>query len=82
MQNIRNVLNNLHLDIERFPQKNFFLPDQHESGPIKLVLLVIGWLVGWLVGDAVFSETALKNFLIFRLKLGDYKGRKVTEADF
>ena len=40
------------------------------------------WLVGWLVGDAVFSETALRIFLIFCIKLGDYKGRKVTERDF
>ena len=40
------------------------------------------WLVGWLVGNAVYSETALKIFLIFWVKLGDYKGRKVTELDF
>ena len=32
----------------------------------------------WLVGNAVFSETALRIFLIFCMKLGDYKGRKVT----
>ena len=50
--------------------------------PIRLLLLVIiGWLVGWLVGNAGFSETALRNFLIFCMKLGDYKGRKVTELD-
>ena len=36
----------------------------------------------WLVGSAVFSETALRIFLIFCFKLGDYKGRKVTELDF
>ena len=35
----------------------------------------------WLVGNAVFSETALRIFLIFCMKLGDYKGRKVTEPD-
>ena len=35
-------------------------------------------MVGWLVGNAVFSETALRIFLIFCMKLGDYKGRKVT----
>ena len=29
------------------------------------------WLVGWL-------ETTLRIFLIFPIKLGDYKGRKVT----
>ena len=44
---------------------------------------VVGnWLVGRLVGNAVFSETALRIFLIFYMKLGDYKGRKVTELDF
>ena len=36
----------------------------------------------WLVGNTVFSETALRIFLIFCMKLGDYKGRKVTEPDF
>ena len=57
--------------------------DHHQSGPIKSALLVIiGWLVGWLVGDAVFSETALRIFLTFCMKLGDYKGRKVTQPDF
>ena len=30
----------------------------------------------WLVGNAVFSETALKIFLIFCMKLGDYKVEK------
>ena len=38
--------------------------------------------VGWLVGKAVFSEMALRIFLIFCMKLGDYKCRKVTEPDF
>ena len=57
--------------------------DRRQPGPIKSVLLVItGWLVGWLVGNAVFSETALRTFLILCMKLGDYKGRKVTELDF
>ena len=36
----------------------------------------------WLVGNAVFSEMALRIFLIFCIKLGDYKGTKVTELDF
>ena len=36
----------------------------------------------WFVGNAIFSETALRIFLIFCMKLGDYKGRKVTEPDF
>ena len=35
-----------------------------------------------LVGNAVFSETALAIFLIFCMKLGDYKGRKIAEPDF
>ena len=39
------------------------------------------WLVGWLV-NSVFSKTALRIFLIFCMKLGDYKSRKVTEPDF
>ena len=43
---------------------------------------VVGKLAGWLVGNAVFPETALRIFLIFCMKLGDYKGRKVTEPDF
>ena len=36
-------------------------------------------VLGWLFGNAVFSETALRIFLIFYIKFGDYKGRKVTE---
>ena len=36
----------------------------------------------WLVGNAVFSEMALRIFLIFCIKLGDYKGRKVIEPSF
>ena len=48
----------------------------------KGLQISIGWLVGWLVGDAVFSETAIRIFLIFCIKLGDYKGRKVTELVF
>ena len=48
----------------------------------KIGVVSNNWLVGWLVGNAVFSETALRIFLIFCMKLGDYKGRKVTEPDF
>ena len=59
------------------------LLDRRQRGSIRSVLLVIiGWLVGWSVGNSVFSETALRIFLIFCIKLGDYKGRKVTEPDF
>ena len=36
----------------------------------------------WLVGNAVFLEMALRIFLIFCIKLGDYKGRKVAEPYF
>ena len=62
---------------------HMFLIGQRQSGPIKSVLLVIiGWLVGWLVRNAIFSDTALSIFLIFCMKLGDYKDRKVTEPDF
>ena len=35
----------------------------------------------WLAGNAVFSETALRIFLFFCMKLGDYKSRKATEPD-
>ena len=36
----------------------------------------------WLVSNAVFSGTALRIFLVFCMKLGDYKGRKVTQLGF
>ena len=39
-------------------------------------------IFGWLVGTAVFSETALRIFVIFCMKLGDCKGRKVTAGFF
>ena len=50
----------------------------------KLLQISIGWLVGslGLVGNAVFSETALRFFLIFCVKLWDCKGRKATEPGF
>ena len=48
-----------------------------QPGPIKSV-----FGNNWLVGKAVFSETAQRIFLIFCMKLGDFKGRKVTESDF
>ena len=35
-----------------------------------------------MVGNAVFLKTALRVFLIFCMKLGDYKGRKFTEPNF
>ena len=50
------------------------------TGPVSLrsyKIRVVGnkFLVGWLVGKAVFSERALRIFLTFCMKLGDYKGR-------
>ena len=39
-------------------------------------------MVGWLFGNVGFSETVVKIFLIFCMKLGDYESRKVTELDF
>ena len=57
--------------------------DRRHRGPVRSVLLVIiVGLVGWLVGNSVFSKTVLRAFLVFCMKLGDYKGRKVTELDF
>ena len=52
-------------------------------GPVSARSYKIG-VVGnnWLVGNAVFSETVLRISLIFCMKLGDYKGRKVTKPDF
>ena len=42
----------------------------------------VGVVGNRLVGNAVFSETAPRNFLVFSMKLGDYKGRKKTEPGF
>ena len=36
----------------------------------------------WFVGNAVFSKRALGMFLIFCIKLGDYKGRKEQSRIF
>ena len=52
----------------------FFFGGAASARSYKIV--VIG--NNWLVGNAVFSETAQRIFLIFCMKLGDYKGRKVT----
>ena len=48
----------------------------------KIGVVGNNWLIGRLVGNAVFSETARRIFLIFCMKLGDCKGRKVIEPDF
>ena len=34
--------------------------------------------VGWLLGSTILSETDLRILLILCMKLGDYKGRKIT----
>ena len=52
-----------------------YFPEGLQSSPKSVI-------IGWLVGNAVFSETAVRIFLIFCMNLGDYKGRKVTEPDF
>ena len=66
------------LPIRYFLEKHFL--DRRQRGPRRSVwLVIIGWFVDWLVGNAVFSETALRIFLIFYIKFGDYKGRKITE---
>ena len=51
-------------------------------GPASARSYNIGVVGNWLVGNAVFSETVLRIFLIFCIKLGVYKVRKVTELDF
>ena len=53
--------------------------DRCPRGPIRSVLLVI---IGWLVSNTVFSETTIRIFLIFCIKLGDYQGKEITEPDF
>ena len=52
-----------------------FFFGRRQPSPIKSLLLVI---IGWLVTP--FSQKRLTEF--FCMKLGDYKGRKVTESDF
>ena len=58
------------------------LLDQSQARPYKVRVVGNNCLVGWLVANTVFSETALKIFLIFCIKLGEYKGRKATDLDF
>ena len=50
----------------------------------KIGVVGNNWLVGWLVHwQRIFLRNGSKYFfLIFCMKLGDYKGRKVTEPDF
>ena len=59
----------------------FFFFTIHFFGPASARSYKIG-IVGnnWL--GSVFSETALSIFLIFCMKLGDYRGRKDTEPHF
>ena len=58
----------------------FFEPASARS--YKIGVVGNNWLVCWLVGNAIFSETALRIFLIFYIKLEDYKARKAAEPDF
>ena len=60
--------------------ERFFGPASARS--YKIDVVGNNLLASWLVGNAVFSETTLRIFLIFWMKLGDYKGRKVTELEF
>ena len=70
---------NLSRSLDQQSKVLYSLLDRHQRGLIRSVLVVI---IGWLVGNAVFSEIALRIFLIFCMKLGNYKGRKLTEPDF
>ena len=64
-------------------KRDYWVCRKSVFGPASVRSYKIG-VVGnnWLVGNAVFSETALRIFLIFCMKLVDYKGRKVTGLDF
>ena len=58
----------------------FFGPASARS--YKIGTVDNNWLVDCLVGNAVFSETTLRIFVMFCMNLGDYKGRKFTGSDF
>ena len=62
----------------------FLIPWLRDASSLHTPLIgwLVAWLLGCLVGNEVFSETAQRIFLIFCMKLGDYKGRKATEPDF
>ena len=66
----------------RIFEKNSWFGDIHENVSKLAQNQTLWYLVVWLVGNAVFSETSLRIFLIFCMKLGNCKGRKVTEPDF
>ena len=51
-------------------------------GPASARSYKIGVVGNSLVGNVVFLEMALRIFLVFCMKLGDYKNRKVAEANF
>ena len=65
-------------------RKNLILTflDRRQRGRIRSMLLVIDWLVRWLVGNAVYSEKAVRIFLNFSMKVGNYKGRKSQNLIF
>ena len=62
--------------------KFFYFFEPVSARPYKIGVFGHNWLVGWLVGNVAFSENGLRIFLIFCIKLGDSKGRKVTAPDF
>ena len=48
----------------------------------RIVVVGNNWLFSWLVGNAVFSETALRIFLIFHMTLGTIKVEKSQNPIF
>ena len=57
------------------------VPHEVEKGPINSCLSVSPY-VSLSVRNALFSALALTIFLIFGMKLGEHKWKKVTEPDF
>ena len=57
------------------------VPHEVEKGPINSCSLVRPFVRSF-VRDALFSALALTIFLIFGMKLGEHKWKKVTEPDF
>ena len=53
-----------------------------DQGPINSCLSVVSPSVSPFVRDAQFSALALTIFLIFGMKLGEHKWKKVPEPDF
>ena len=82
-QVIDRIYSNIQLHFKNDVNASFFIFFEPVSArPYKIGVFGHNWLVGWLVGNVAFSENALRIFLIFCIKLGDSKGRKVTAPDF